>query len=157
MGKGDKKTKRGKIIKGSYGVRRPKKKSSPIISKAKPAAKKTKPTKKAEPKEKEVVKKTSIAKTAAKKKPETTTAKAKETAKKAPAKKAAVKEEAKKEVKKAEPKAPTGVLTRKPSFLRYSGIEPSDTSLHHQVALVRSEPPLPATIHPGQTPPGGTI
>ena len=27
MGKGDKKTKRGKIIKGSYGVRRQKKKS----------------------------------------------------------------------------------------------------------------------------------
>ena len=27
MGKGDKKTKRGKIIKGSYGVRRPKKKN----------------------------------------------------------------------------------------------------------------------------------
>jgi 30S ribosomal protein S31 len=28
MGKGDKKTKRGKIIMGSYGVRRPKKKGS---------------------------------------------------------------------------------------------------------------------------------
>ena len=28
MGKGDKKTKRGKIVKGSYGVRRPKKKKN---------------------------------------------------------------------------------------------------------------------------------
>ncbi len=27
MGKGDKKTKKGKIIKGTYGVRRPKKKN----------------------------------------------------------------------------------------------------------------------------------
>ncbi len=37
MGKGDKKTKRGKIIIGSYGVRRPKKKvdSGKVASKAK--------------------------------------------------------------------------------------------------------------------------
>lgn len=52
MGKGDKKTKRGKISMGTFGVRRPRKKSKPIIavtkkkapkktSKAKPAAKKT--------------------------------------------------------------------------------------------------------------------
>jgi 30S ribosomal protein S31 len=34
MGKGDKKTKRGKIIKGSYGVLRPKKKKSGAEAKA---------------------------------------------------------------------------------------------------------------------------
>jgi ribosomal small subunit protein bTHX len=33
MGKGDKKTRRGKIIKGSNGVRRPKKKSEKISAK----------------------------------------------------------------------------------------------------------------------------
>lgn len=37
MGKGDKKTKRGKIVIGSYGVRRPRKKK--IISATKPKAK----------------------------------------------------------------------------------------------------------------------
>jgi 30S ribosomal protein S31 len=31
MGKGDVKTKRGKIINGSYGVSRPKKKSKPTV------------------------------------------------------------------------------------------------------------------------------
>lgn len=37
MGKGDKKTKRGKIISGSYGVLRPKKKASTkLVSKPKP-------------------------------------------------------------------------------------------------------------------------
>ena len=41
MGKGDKKTKRGKIIKGSYGVRRPKKKATTFTPSDKPAAKKT--------------------------------------------------------------------------------------------------------------------
>jgi len=35
MGKGDKKTKKGKIAKGSYGVRRPKKSTSPKAEKAK--------------------------------------------------------------------------------------------------------------------------
>jgi len=54
MGKGDKKTKRGKIISGSYGVRRPKKavkpsvekiviekpKTAPVAETKKPAAKK---------------------------------------------------------------------------------------------------------------------
>ena len=40
MGKGDKKTKRGKITKGSYGVRRPRKKQKAII-KAAPKVKKT--------------------------------------------------------------------------------------------------------------------
>jgi len=33
MGKGDKKSRRGKIIIGSYGVRRPKKKRKPSIDK----------------------------------------------------------------------------------------------------------------------------
>ncbi|TVR71226.1 MAG: 30S ribosomal protein THX [Marinilabiliales bacterium] len=32
MGKGDKKTRRGKIIKGSYGVRRPRKKTGPVTT-----------------------------------------------------------------------------------------------------------------------------
>jgi 30S ribosomal protein S31 len=38
MGKGDKKTKRGKIIMGTFGVRRPRKKRVPIVvaTKAKP-------------------------------------------------------------------------------------------------------------------------
>src|SRR5512138_227860 len=40
MGKGDKKTRRGKIIAGSFGVRRPRrKKSSPVIKAVKPAEK----------------------------------------------------------------------------------------------------------------------
>jgi ribosomal small subunit protein bTHX len=74
MGKGDKKTRRGKIIKGSYGVLRPKKKALPkLVSKPKketpvkvvaeavekavkkPAAKKTS-TKKASTKKAEAVK-----------------------------------------------------------------------------------------------------
>jgi len=42
MGKGDKKTKRGKIVNGSYGVRRPKnKKASVVISSEKPTKKQT--------------------------------------------------------------------------------------------------------------------
>ena len=43
MGKGDRKTKKGKIIKGSFGVRRPKKKRAA----APPPAPKKKATKKA--------------------------------------------------------------------------------------------------------------
>ncbi len=39
MGKGDKKSKRGKISMGSYGVRRPRKKSTPIVITKKPKAK----------------------------------------------------------------------------------------------------------------------
>ncbi len=105
MGKGDKKTRRGKIIKGTYGVRRPKKKKNTFVPKEKPVAKKTKTTKKAEPKKKETVKKTTTRKTTTRKKPETakTTAKttAKETTKKVPAKKPEIKEE----VKKGETKA----------------------------------------------------
>lgn len=40
MGKGDKKTKRGKIIMGTYGKLRPRKKSNAPVA-AKPAKKKT--------------------------------------------------------------------------------------------------------------------
>jgi len=35
MGKGDKKSKRGKITIGSYGVRRPRKKKKPIVTASK--------------------------------------------------------------------------------------------------------------------------
>ena len=58
MGKGDRKTKKGKIVKGTFGVRRPKKRSSAPKPKevAKPAKKapakaKKKPAKKEEKKE----------------------------------------------------------------------------------------------------------
>ncbi len=53
MGKGDVKSKKGKVSNGSFGVRRPKKKGMPAVPKAtvkveaspekKPAAKKAKP------------------------------------------------------------------------------------------------------------------
>jgi 30S ribosomal protein S31 len=36
MGKGDKKTKKGKIVKGSYGVRRPRKSQKDNVAKAAP-------------------------------------------------------------------------------------------------------------------------
>ena len=55
MGKGDKKSKRGKISMGSYGVRRPRKKSTPVIIAKKPKAKAkpiTEPKAKAVPKAK---------------------------------------------------------------------------------------------------------
>ncbi|HHB77726.1 MAG TPA: 30S ribosomal protein THX [Saprospiraceae bacterium] len=35
MGKGDRRTKKGKIIKGSYGVSRPKKKNKPTVTEKK--------------------------------------------------------------------------------------------------------------------------
>lgn len=38
MGKGDKKTRRGKIVIGSYGVRRPRKNESAILSVSKKAS-----------------------------------------------------------------------------------------------------------------------
>lgn len=41
MGKGDKKTRRGKIVNGTYGVRRPKKKNVAAVVAKKPKAKKT--------------------------------------------------------------------------------------------------------------------
>jgi len=40
MGKGDRRTRRGKITKGTFGVRRPKKRPKVVVSKAKPKAKK---------------------------------------------------------------------------------------------------------------------
>jgi len=69
MGKGDKKTKRGKIIKGSYGVRRPKKKNGGFVQKEKPIAKKAEVAKTEEkiediPKKKPAAKKTTITKKA---------------------------------------------------------------------------------------------
>jgi len=72
MGKGDKKTKKGKIAQGSYGVTRKRKKSTPIVASAKPKAKVA--TKKAEEKAETVkpaAKKTATAekKPAAAKKP----------------------------------------------------------------------------------------
>ncbi|MBN2639011.1 MAG: 30S ribosomal protein THX [Bacteroidales bacterium] len=64
MGKGDQKTKRGKIISGSYGVRRPKKKRNPsvVTEEVKPAVKK------APEKPKKAVEKSPDEKPAAKKK-----------------------------------------------------------------------------------------
>lgn len=70
MGKGDKKTKKGKITSGSYGVSRKRKSTSTVVFKAKPKAKAKKVEKATE--------KTEPKKVAAKKKP---------AAKKAPAKK----------------------------------------------------------------------
>lgn len=78
MGKGDKKTRRGKITIGSYGVRRPRKKSTPVViaTKAKPKVKpKAVATPKAVPKAKAVAKlKTATkTKTATKAKPKAAT------------------------------------------------------------------------------------
>lgn len=69
MGKGDKKTKRGKIIMGSYGVRRPKKTGSqfqPAAEKPTAKVKKTVAKEEKEPKP-PVAKKTTAKKTATKK------------------------------------------------------------------------------------------
>ncbi len=54
MGKGDVKTKKGKIAKGTYGVRRPRAANKTIIAKSKPKSKatKSKPKAKAETAEK---------------------------------------------------------------------------------------------------------
>jgi len=51
MGKGDKKSKRGKINRGTFGVRRPRKRNKPIAVVVAPE-KKTKSKTKAEPKAK---------------------------------------------------------------------------------------------------------
>jgi 30S ribosomal protein S31 len=75
MGKGDKKTRKGKISMGSYGVLRPKAKNKPAVTKSD-----RKPVEKAAPK-KAVTAKTEVAKPAAK------AAAKKPAAKKAPAKK----------------------------------------------------------------------
>ena len=83
MGKGDKKTKRGKIVNKSYGVRRPKKKSSGYtpVPKAEPVIEET-----PAPAKKAPAKKASTRKTATK-----TTAAKKTATKKAPAKKTTAK------------------------------------------------------------------
>lgn len=73
MGKGDKKTKKGKITSGSYGVTRMKKSANAVVVKPKPKAKKVE-----EVVEEAAPKKVATKKTAAAKKP---------AAKKAPAKK----------------------------------------------------------------------
>lgn len=91
MGKGDKKTKRGKIIMGSYGVKRHKKKNPAYVA---PVEKKTKekakPVEKAEETtvKKTTAKKTTAKKTTAKKEETKTTTAKKTTAKKTTAKKA---------------------------------------------------------------------
>jgi len=75
MGKGDKKSKRGKIISGSYGVRRPKKNAKTIVVTAKPEKVKETAAKKVVTEEKKAevkapaAKKTAAKKTATKKEP----------------------------------------------------------------------------------------
>lgn len=75
MGKGDKKSKRGKIISGSYGVRRPKKNAKTNVVTAKPEKVKETVVKKAVAEEKKAevkapaAKKTTAKKTATKKAP----------------------------------------------------------------------------------------
>ena len=59
MGKGDKKSKKGKIFKGSYGVVRPRKKNAKIIISTK---KKATPKKETKPKNPATKKKTSTKK-----------------------------------------------------------------------------------------------
>ena len=67
MGKGDKKTKKGKITAGSYGVTRPKKSAKTVVVKSKPKVK----TKKVDKVEEEAAPKKAVAKKpAAKKKTE---------------------------------------------------------------------------------------
>ena len=58
MGKGDVKTKKGKISKGTYGVRRPRSANKTIIVKKKSKSKVSKPKAKAKPKSAETVSKT---------------------------------------------------------------------------------------------------
>ena len=67
MGKGDKKTKKGKIFSGSYGVTRKKKKAVTFV--AKPNTKEAEPKKEEEVPAKEAVKKAPAKKTTAKKTP----------------------------------------------------------------------------------------
>lgn len=70
MGKGDIKTRKGKITRGSYGVRRKKKKGGSYVAPEKPATKvaeEKKPTAKKATTKKAAAKKTTAKKTAAKK------------------------------------------------------------------------------------------
>jgi len=91
MGKGDIKSKKGKIRAGSYGVRRKKQRTPAYIAPEKPAEKVAVATEEKEP-EKVVAKKTTAKKAPAKKAATTKKpAVKKAVAKKAPAKKAAAK------------------------------------------------------------------
>jgi len=102
MGKGDKKTKRGKIVNKSYGVRRPKKQSSGFVPT--PKAQVVVEKEEGAPVKKAPVKKASAKKAAVKKAP----------AKKAPAKKAAEKKApAKKPAAKKTPAKKTAAKTEK--------------------------------------------
>ncbi len=65
MGKGDKKSKKGKISSGSYGVTRKRKKAATFVTK--PKAKKAAPKKEKEPAEKAPAKKAAAKKAPAKK------------------------------------------------------------------------------------------
>ena len=73
MGKGDKKSKKGKISSGSYGVSRKRKKSAPYVAKVKKTTQKKEeaPTEKAKkaPAKKAAAKKPAAKKAPAKKKP----------------------------------------------------------------------------------------
>ncbi|WP_445012730.1 30S ribosomal protein THX [Aquimarina penaris] len=92
MGRGDKKTRRGKIGIGTFGRLRPRKKKS-VITAVKPKAKTT-PKTKAEPKVKEEpVKEETAAKAKAKAEPKAKAAPKAKPASKKPAKKAAAEEE----------------------------------------------------------------
>jgi 30S ribosomal protein S31 len=87
MGKGDKKTKRGKIIMGSYGVRRPQRKKQDVAAVSKPLITKVKVAK---PEEVEVAKekkKPVIKKAAAEKKEEAVATAPKKKTTRKPAKK----------------------------------------------------------------------
>ena len=103
MGKGDKKTKRGKITIGTYGVHRPKKKANafkPKVEKKEVGVVKEEAPKKAAPK-KTTAKKTTTKKAEPKAEPKAK-APAKSTAKKTTAKKTVKKEEVKKDEKEKE-------------------------------------------------------
>jgi ribosomal small subunit protein bTHX len=67
MGKGDQKSKKGKISSGSYGVSRKRKKKAVFV--AKPKAKKAAPKEEEVPVKEEAVKKPAAKKAPAKKKP----------------------------------------------------------------------------------------
>lgn len=64
MGKGDKKTKRGKIIMGSYGVRRPKRHKSSLTTESKPEVVKAKEDKQAKEEVQKEKKKVAVKKAA---------------------------------------------------------------------------------------------
>jgi 30S ribosomal protein S31 len=72
MGKGDKKTRRGKITMGTFGVRRPRKRNKPLVvisTKKKPKAPAAKPKVAAKPKAKTTAKPKTTTKAKAEAKP----------------------------------------------------------------------------------------